>query len=65
MFGHATARRVVEEMLQTLEELALPLRLMLSLDMDGQMLTSPFSASLTPSKLKKDSKSRWVAQPVV
>ena len=25
MFGHATASRVVEEMLQTLEELALPL----------------------------------------
>ena len=35
MFGHAKADTVVDDMLQTLEELALPLRLMLSLDMDG------------------------------
>ena len=31
MFGHAKADTVVDDMLQTLEELALPLRLMLSL----------------------------------
>ena len=35
MFCHATANRVVEEMLQALEELALPLQLMLSLGKDG------------------------------
>ena len=35
MFGHAKVDTVVDEMLQTLEELALPLRLMLSLGMDG------------------------------
>ena len=35
MFGHAKADTVVDDMLQTLEELALPLRLMLSLGMDG------------------------------
>ena len=35
MIGHAKADTVVDDMLQTLEELALPLRLMLSLGMDG------------------------------
>ena len=35
MFGHAKADTVVDDILQTLEELALPLRLMLSLGMDG------------------------------
>ena len=35
MFGHAKADTVVHEMLKTLEKLALPLKLVLSLGMDG------------------------------
>ena len=42
MFGHAKADTVVDDMLQTLEELALPLRLMLSLGMDGLNVNKSF-----------------------
>ena len=35
MLGHAKADTVVHEMLKTLEKLALPLKLVLSLGMDG------------------------------
>ena len=35
MLGHAKADTVVHEMLKTLEKLALPLKLVLSLRMDG------------------------------
>ena len=35
MFGHARAEDAVKEMLGVLDKLALPLRLMLSLEMDG------------------------------
>ena len=35
MLGHAKADTVVHEMLETLEKLALPLKLVLSLGMDG------------------------------
>ena len=53
MFGHATASRVVEEMLQTLEELALPLRLMLSLGMDGPNVNKSILSKFNSIKVKK------------
>ena len=65
MFGHATASKVVEEMLQTLEELALPLQLMLSLGMDGPNVNKSILSKFNSIKVEKDSKSWSVAQPVV
>ena len=53
MFGHARASRVVEEMLQTLEELALPLWLMLSLGMDGPNVNKSILSKFNSIKVEK------------
>ena len=53
MFGHATASRVVEEMLQTLEELALLLQLMLSLGMDGPNVNESILSKFNSIKVEK------------
>ena len=46
MFGHAKAKDVVREMLKTTEGLAIPLKLMLSLEMDGPTLKMSLLNSL-------------------
>ena len=53
MFGHAKADTVVDDMLQTLEELALPLRLMLSLGMDGPNVNKSVLNKLNKIKTQK------------
>ena len=53
MFGHAKANTVVDDMLQTLEELALPLRLMLSLGMDGPNVNKSVLNKLNKIKTQK------------
>ena len=53
MFGHAKADTVVDEMLQTLEELALPLQLMLSIGMDGPDVTKSILKKLNKIKMEK------------
>ena len=52
MFGHATADLVVKEMLQTFEQLTLPLSLMLSLGMDGPDVNKSIHSKL--NTVKKD-----------
>ena len=52
MFGHVKAKDVVKEMLNTLEELAVPLRLILCLGMDGQNVNKSFMGKL--NKIKKE-----------
>ena len=52
MFGHATADLVVKEMLQTFEQLTLPLSLMLSLGMDGPNVNKSILSKL--NTVKKD-----------
>ena len=53
MFGHAKSDTVVDKMLQTLEELALPLRLMLSLGMDGPSVDKSILNKLNKIKTQK------------
>ena len=53
MFGDAKADTVVDEMLQTLEELALPLRLMLSLGMDGPSVNKSILKKLNKIKMEQ------------
>ena len=53
MFGHAKADTVVDDMLQTLEELALSLRLMLSLGMDGPNVNKSVLNKLNKIKTQK------------
>ena len=53
MFGHAKADTVVDDMLQTLEELASPLRLMLSLGMDGPNVNKSVLNKLNKIKTQK------------
>ena len=50
MFGHATADVVVKEMLQTFEQLTLPLSLMLSLGMDGPNVNKSILSKLNTVK---------------
>ena len=52
MFGHATADLVVKEMLQTFEQLILPLSLMLSLGMDCPNVNKSIPSKL--NAVKKD-----------
>ena len=54
MFGHATANLVVKEMLQTFEQLTLPLSLMLSLGMDGPNVNKCILSKLNTVKKTKD-----------
>ena len=52
MFGHAKADTVVHEMLKTLEKLALPLKLVLSLGMDGPNVNKSILGKLDEKKEK-------------
>ena len=54
MFGHSKAEDVVKEMLDVLDKLAIPIKLMFSLGMDGQMSTIQAWRNLIKSKEKKD-----------
>ena len=53
MFGHAKADTLVDDMLQTLDELALPLRLMLSLGMHGPNVNKSVLNKLNKIKTQK------------
>ena len=52
MLGHAKADTVVHEMLKTLEKLALPLKLVLSLGMDGPNVNKSILGKLDEKKEK-------------
>ena len=52
MFGHATADLVVKEMLQTFEQITLPVSLMLSMGMDGPNVNKSILSKL--NTVKKD-----------
>ena len=53
MFGHAKADTVVHEVLKTLEKLALPLKLVLSLGMDGPNVNKSILGKLDEKKKEK------------
>ena len=53
MLGHAKADTVVHEMLKTLEKLALPLKLVLSLGMDGPNVNKSILGKLDEKKKEK------------
>ena len=53
MLGHAKADTVVHEMLKTLEKLALPLKLALSLGMDGPNVNKSILGKLDEKKKEK------------
>ena len=60
MFGHATADLVVKEMLQTFEQLTLPLLLMISLGMDGPNVNKSILSKL--NTVKKGQRMESVSQ---
>ena len=53
ILGHAKANTVVHEMLKTLEKLALPLKLVLSLGMDGPNVNMSILGKLDEKKKEK------------
>ena len=53
MFGHAKAADVVTEIMQVLENLSLPFKLMLSLGMDGPNVNKSILAKLNELKKEK------------
>ena len=53
MLGHAKADTVVHKMLKTLEKLALPLKLVLSLGMDGPNVNKLILGKLDEKKKEK------------
>ena len=53
MLGHAKADTVVHEMLKTLEKSALPLKLVLSLGMDGPNVNKSILGKLDEKKKEK------------
>ena len=65
MFGHAKTQDVVEKMLKTLEEIAVPIRLMLSLGMDGPNVHKSIMDKLHKSKQKKAINSLSIVHQVV
>ena len=65
MLGHAKADTVVLEMLKTLEKLALPLKLVLSLGMDGPNVNKSILGKLDEKKRRKVSSHLSDAQSVV
>ena len=65
MLGHAKADTVVHEMLKTLEKLALPLKLVLSLGMDGPNVNKSILGKLDEKKKEKGSSHLPDAQSVV
>ena len=56
ILGHAKADTVVHEMLKTLEKLALPLKLVLSLGMDGPNVNKSILGKLDEKKKEKSFK---------
>ena len=65
MLGHAKADTVVHEMLKTLEKLALPLKLVLSLGMDGPNVNKSILGKLDEKKKERFSSHLSDAQSVV
>ena len=53
MFSHAKAQNVVTEILKALEKLAIPLKWMVSLGMDGQNLSKSILNKLNQIKKEK------------
>ena len=53
MLGHAKADRVVHEMLKVLEKLALPLKLILSVGLDGPNVNKSILGKLDEKKKEK------------